>query len=42
MTLFQPATRDAIKLRLALMGPSGSGKTYSALRVADLLARGGK
>ena len=34
MTLFRPATKHQIKLRLALIGVSGSGKTYSALAIA--------
>ncbi len=29
--LFQPATKEAAKARIALTGPSGSGKTYTAL-----------
>lgn len=32
--MFKKATRQAAKLRMALIGPSGSGKTYSALRIA--------
>ena len=40
MSLFKPATKQQIKLRLAFCGPAGSGKTYTALRVAHLL--GGK
>jgi len=34
--IFKPATKDKIKLKLAITGVSGSGKTYSAL----ILARG--
>lgn len=34
MSLFKPAVKDTVKLRLALMGPAGSGKTMSALRLA--------
>jgi hypothetical protein len=34
MSMFAPATRKKLKLRMALDGPSGSGKTYSALRFA--------
>lgn len=34
---FSPATREGVKLRMALSGPSGSGKTYSALRIASAL-----
>jgi len=32
--MFAPATKEQVKLRLALIGPSGSGKTYTALRIA--------
>ena len=32
MTMFKPATREKLKLRMAIDGPSGSGKTYTALR----------
>jgi hypothetical protein len=35
---FAPATRDAVKARIALTGPAGSGKTYSALAIATELA----
>lgn len=35
MSRFQKATRQAIKLRLALEGVSGSGKTYTALEIAS-------
>jgi len=38
--LFQKATKQAAKLRLALSGPSGSGKTFTALQIAKHL--GGK
>src|SRR5690606_19655502 len=31
---FTPATRSALKARVALDGPSGSGKTYTALLTA--------
>jgi hypothetical protein len=39
MSLFQPATRKKLKLRLALVGPTGSGKTYTALRIAMAIAK---
>lgn len=44
MSLFQPATREKLKLRLALVGPTGSGKSYTALRVAAAITKrlGGK
>lgn len=38
--MFAPATREQLKLRLAISGPSGSGKTFTALRLAH--AAGGK
>lgn len=31
---FQPAVREQIKMRGAVVGPSGAGKTYSALEIA--------
>ncbi len=34
MSLFQKATRQKAKLKIALTGPAGSGKTYSALSIA--------
>lgn len=34
---FLPATRAAVKARIALAGPSGSGKTYTALSLASRL-----
>lgn len=37
--MFKRATKENIKIRLALSGPSGSGKTYSALNVATGLGR---
>lgn len=40
MGMFQKATKEQSKLRLALFGVSGGGKTYSALRLAKGL--GGK
>lgn len=36
--MFQKATREQAKLRLALEGPAGYGKTETALRVATYLA----
>lgn len=35
---FAPATREALKARIALTGPTGSGKTYTALALATNLA----
>ena len=35
--LFQKATKEAAKLRLAISGPSGSGKTYTSLLIAQEL-----
>ena len=32
--MFKKATKQIVKLKLAVTGPSGSGKTYSALRLA--------
>ena len=40
MSMFQKATKEQSKLRLALFGVSGGGKTYGALRLAKGL--GGK
>ena len=40
--MFKPATRQAVKLKLAVQGPSGSGKTLGALALAEGLAAGGK
>lgn len=40
--VFAPATRKAVKLKLAVQGPSGSGKTLGALALAEALAQGGK
>lgn len=34
MALFKKATKQQLKLRLALLGPTGSGKTFTALRIA--------
>lgn len=36
--VFTPATKKALKARVALAGPSGSGKTYTALITARALA----
>lgn len=38
MSMFQPATREQNRLRMAIDGPSGCGKTYTALRLAFALA----
>lgn len=38
-TMFKPATREKLKLRMAIDGPAGSGKTYTALRAAFTLGR---
>jgi hypothetical protein len=32
---FKKATKDQVKLRLAIFGPSGAGKTYSSLSIAS-------
>lgn len=40
--MFNKATKEKAKLRLAIAGPSGSGKTYSALQLAKYLAPTGK
>lgn len=37
---FKKATKEKLKLRLALAGISGGGKTYTALRLAKHLAKG--
>lgn len=37
--VFQKATKEKAKLRMALTGPSGSGKTYSALNIAQHLGK---
>jgi hypothetical protein len=34
---FKPATREKLRLRMAIEGPSGSGKTFTALRAATAL-----
>jgi energy-coupling factor transporter ATP-binding protein EcfA2 len=36
---FKKATKENIKLRLALYGPPGCGKTYTALQLASLLGK---
>lgn len=40
--LFRPASRKAVKARIALAGPSGAGKTYTALALAEGFAQGGR
>lgn len=40
MLTFTKATKEQVKLRLAVFGPSGSGKTFTSLRIATGL--GGK
>jgi hypothetical protein len=40
--MFQKASKQQLKLRLAIDGPSGSGKTYTALIAATVMAQGGK
>lgn len=37
--VFQKATKEKSKLRMALTGPSGSGKTYTALTLAQYLGK---
>jgi hypothetical protein len=37
--MFKKATKNKIKIRLALSGASGSGKTYSALSIASHIAK---
>ncbi|MGB8703315.1 MAG: ATP-binding protein, partial [Thermosynechococcaceae cyanobacterium] len=37
--MFQKATKNQSRLRLALCGQSGSGKTYSALNIAQYLGK---
>ena len=39
MSMFAPATRKKLKLRMAIDGPSGSGKTYTALRFGFALGK---
>ena len=36
---FQQATKEHIKLRMALYGPPGCGKTYTALQLATILGK---
>ena len=36
---FQKATKENIKLRMALYGPPGCGKTYTALQLASILGK---
>ena len=36
---FRKATKEQLKLRMALIGPAGSGKTYSALNIAQHLGK---
>jgi hypothetical protein len=38
MSMFKPATRKKLKLRMALDGPTGSGKSYTAFRAAHGIA----
>jgi hypothetical protein len=38
MGMFKPATRQKLKLRMAIAGPAGAGKTYTATRQAFALA----
>jgi len=40
--IFQRATKQQAKLRLAIQGPSGSGKTYTGLILATVLANGSR
>ena len=37
--VFRAATKNQLKLRMALIGPAGSGKTYSALNIAQHLGK---
>lgn len=37
---FKRSSREALKLRMALIGPSGSGKTWTALTIAEHLCGG--
>ncbi len=42
-TMFTPATREKLKLRMAICGPAKSGKTFTSLRFAfPLLSEGGR
>ena len=38
-TMFKKATRQKLKLRMAIDGPAGAGKTFTALRLAFTLGR---
>jgi hypothetical protein len=40
--MFTKATKSQSRGRIAFMGSSGSGKTYTSLKVAEVLAQGGK
>lgn len=40
--MFTKATKSQSRGRIAFMGSSGSGKTYTSLKVAKVLAQGGK
>lgn len=40
--MFTKATKKMSRGRMALSGPSGSGKTYTALKVATVMAQGGR
>lgn len=40
-SMFRPATREKLKLRMAIDGPSGSGKTKTSLRFAFAIAGAG-
>jgi hypothetical protein len=37
--MFQKATRENIKIKIAVLGPSGSGKTFSSLKIAKGLGK---
>ena len=39
MLQIKKATKEKIKLRMALDGPTGAGKTYTAIRFAQKLGR---
>jgi hypothetical protein len=39
MSMFQKATKRAVRARVAIDGPSGSGKTYTALEWARILGK---
>jgi len=43
MSLFTPALREQMRLRMAIMGPAGSGKTFTAMTIMrGLVGYGGK